>query len=154
MPPLTIENFEINKLRAKAPKIKKGGNLTYYAIPIEYEDGEPPLKIDDNFRMFKHTSENGTSYSLAISVNNENEEFFSKLEDTISELACEWKTKFSKIRSLKPSDLKLIKTNVDSKYRDVYARIYTNKYGKVNCSLSERKKVNGVYKRKRISIDD
>ena len=65
--------------------------------------------------MFKHTSENGTSYSLAISVHDENEEFFSTLEDTIgiAELGCEGKTKFSKIRSLKPSDSKLVKTNAD-----------------------------------------
>ena len=154
MPPLTIENFEINKLRAKAPEIKKGGNITYYAIPIEYEDGESLLKIEGNFRMFKHTSENGTSYSLAISVNDENEEFFSKLENTIAELACEWKTKFPKLRSLTPSDLKLVKTNADGKYRNLYARIYTNKSGEVNCNLSECKKVKGVYKRKRISIDD
>ena len=27
--PLTIENFEIDKLRAKGPEIKKGGNIIY-----------------------------------------------------------------------------------------------------------------------------
>ena len=37
--PLMIENFKMNKLRAKAPEIKKGENVTYYVIPIEYEDG-------------------------------------------------------------------------------------------------------------------
>ena len=104
--------------------------------------------------MFKHMSENGTSYSLAISVNDENEEFFSKLENTIAELACEWKTKFPRLRSLTLSDLKLVKTNADGKYRNLYARIYTNKSGKVNCNLSEHKKVKGVHKRQRISIDD
>ena len=35
----------------------------------------------------------------------------------------------------------------------MYARIYTNKSGKVNCNLSERKEVNGVYKRKIIDIN-
>ena len=41
--------------------------------------------------MFKHTSENGTSYSLAISIDDENEDFFSKLEDTIAELVASGK---------------------------------------------------------------
>ena len=149
VPPLTIKNFGINKLRAKPSEIKKGRNVTYYAIPIEYKDGEPLLKIEGNFRVFKRTNVNGTSYSLAISVNDENEELFSKLGDTIAELACKWKTKFSKIKSLKRSDLKLIKTNANGKYKNVYARIYTNKSEKLNCNLSERKKVKGVYKKKK-----
>ena len=34
--PLTIENFEIDKLRAKTPESKKSGNVTYFAIPFEY----------------------------------------------------------------------------------------------------------------------
>ena len=36
----------------------------------------------------------------------------------------------------------------------MYARIYTSKSGKVNCNLSECKEVNGVYKRKRIDVNE
>ena len=36
----------------------------------------------------------------------------------------------------------------------MYARIYTSKSGKVNCNLSERKEVNGVYKRKRTDVNE
>ena len=36
----------------------------------------------------------------------------------------------------------------------MYARIYISKSGKVNCNLSERKEVNGVYKRKGIDINE
>ena len=34
--PLTIENFETDKLRAKTPESKKSGNVTYFVIPFEY----------------------------------------------------------------------------------------------------------------------
>ena len=36
--PPTIDNFKFDKLRAKSAETKKGGNVTYYSIPFEYED--------------------------------------------------------------------------------------------------------------------
>ena len=36
--PPTIDNFEFDKLRAKSPETKKGGNVPYYSIPFKYED--------------------------------------------------------------------------------------------------------------------
>ena len=38
--PLMIDNCEFDKLRATSPEAKKGGNITYYSIPFEYEDGK------------------------------------------------------------------------------------------------------------------
>ena len=67
----------------------------------------------------------------------------------MAELTYEQKSKIPK--SFKPSDLELVKTTVSGKY---YARIYMSKSGKVNCNLSECKEVNGVYKRKRIDINE
>ena len=52
--PLTIENFEINKFRAKPFKSKKSGVFTYFAIPIDYDGGDPLIKIEGNFGVFKH----------------------------------------------------------------------------------------------------
>ena len=95
------------------------------------------------------------NYSLAISIDDENEEFFSELGQRIAKLACENKAKFSRLKSLKPADLELIKTSVDGKYKNVYAKIYTSKTtGKVSCRISKRKKVKGVFKRREIKIDD
>ena len=37
---------------------------------------------------------------------------------------------------------------------NVYARIYTNSSGRVNCKLSEGKKVKGVFKRRKLKIID
>ena len=150
--PLTIDSFEFDKLWAKSPETKKGGNVTYYSIPFEYEDGKSLLKIEGNFRLLKHENKEGISYSLAIGIDDENEEFFTKLRERMAELAYEQKGKIPK--SFKPSDLELVKTTANGKYKNVYARTYASKSGKVNYNLLERKEVNGVYKRKRIDVNE
>ena len=38
--------------------------------------------------------------------------------------------------------------------KNVYARIYTNSSGRVTCKLSERKKIKGVFKRRKLMIGD
>ena len=118
--PLTIQNFDIKKLRARAPEAKKSGNDTCYAIPFDYDEKDPLLKIEGNFRVFKHENADGINYSLAISIDDENEEFFSELRPTIAELACEWKTKFLKLKLLKLSDLELVRTTADDKYENLH----------------------------------
>ena len=69
----------------------------------------------------------------------------------IATLECEHKSKTAK---LKPSDLELIKMTANGKYKNVYGRIYTNISGRVNCKLSEHKKVKGVFKRRKLKIGD
>ena len=124
--PLTIENFDFEKLRAKTFESKKSGVFTYIAIPFDYDGGEPLMKIEGSFRVFKHVNAGRVNYSLAISIKDENEEFFSELGRRIATLACENKGKTAKLKSLKPSDPELIKTTANGKYKNVYARIYTN----------------------------
>ena len=152
--PLTIENFDFEKPRAKAFESKKCGEFSYFAIPFDYDEGDPIIKIEGNFTVFRHVNVSRVNYSLAISVNDENEEFFSELGQRIATLACENKSKTSKLTSLKPSDLELIKTTANGKYKNVYARIYTNSSGSVTCKLSEPKKVKGVFKRGKLEIGD
>ena len=153
--PLTIENFEFEKLRAKTPESKKSGVFTYLAIPFEYDEGDPIIKIHGNFRVFKHANNGRVNCSLAISIDDENEEFFSELRQRIATLACENKAKFSRLKSVKPADLELMKTTFDGKYKNVYTRIYTIKTtGKVSCRISEQKKVKDVFKRREMKIDD
>ena len=150
--PLTIENFDFEKLRAKTPELKKSGVFTYLAIPFEYDKRDPIIKIEGNFRVFKHVNNERVNYSLAISINDENEEFFSELGHKIATLACENNGKTAKRKSLKPSDLELIKTSANGKYKNVYTRIYMNSSGRVTCKLSECKKVKGVFKRRKLKI--
>ena len=84
--PLTIGNFEFEKLRAETPESKKNGVFTYLAIPFEYDEGDPIIKIHGNFRVYKHVNTGRVNYSLAISLNDENEEFFSELGRKIAML--------------------------------------------------------------------
>ena len=123
-------------------------------ILFDYDEGDPLVKIDANFRVFKHGNAGKVNYSLAISVNNENEEFFSELGHKIATLACENKSYTPKLKSLKPSDFELIKTTANGKYKNVYMRIYTTSSRSVRCRLSESKKVKGVFKRRPIKISD
>ena len=147
---LTIETFEFEKLRAKAPEMQTGGEHNYYSIPFEYEESKALIKIRGNFRVFKHKK--SSSYSLGIRVNDENEVFFDSLGERIAKLSCNFKT-YPELK-LRPSDLELIKANVDGKCKNVYAKIYTNKAGKAKLPVSERIKVEEKFKRKRIDIDE
>ena len=152
--PLTIENFDFEKLRAETFESKKSGNVTYFAIPFDYDGEDPLMKIEGNFRVFKHVNNGRVNYSLAVSIDDEDEGFFSELGQGIATLACENKGKTTKLKSLKPSDLELIKTTANGKYKKVYARIYTNSTGRVTCKLPESKKVKGVFKKRNLKIGD
>ena len=48
--PLTIENFEFEKLRAKTPESKKSGVFTCLVIPFKFDEGDPIIKINGKFR--------------------------------------------------------------------------------------------------------
>ena len=69
-------------------------------------------------------------------------------------LACENKGITPKLKSLKSSNLELIKTSKNGKYKNVYARICTNNTRRVSCRFSEIKKVKGEAKRKPIKISN
>ena len=116
--PLTTENFDFEKLRAKAL-----GVFTYFAIAFDYDGKDPLMKIEGNVRVFKHVNAGRVNYSLAIGINDENEKFFSESGRRIATLECENKGKTPKLKSFRPSNLELIKTTANSKYKNVYARI-------------------------------
>ena len=80
--------------------------------------------------------------------------FFSELGRKIATLECENKGKTTKLKSLKSSDLELIRTSGNGKYKSMYARIYTNSTGRADRQVSECKKVKGVFKRRAIKISD
>ena len=48
----------------------------------------------------------------------------------------------------------MVSTTGNGKYKNVYARIYANKSGKVNCNLSERKEIDAVYKGKKTDVNE
>ena len=44
--PLTIKNFDFEKLGAKTFESKKSGDFTYFATPFDCDGGEPLMKIE------------------------------------------------------------------------------------------------------------
>ena len=69
------------------------------------------------------------SFSLAIAVDETNEEFFGKLEKDLSSLGS------TVLPHTKPEDFKLIKESKN--YRNNYCKIYMNPSGKPKCLYSE-----------------
>ena len=130
--------------------MRMGGEHNYYSIPFEYEENEALIRIHGNFSVFKHKKR--SSYSLRIRVDDENKAFFESLGERIAELSCNFKP-YPKIK-LKPSDLELIKSYSNGRYKNVYAKIYTNKAGKAKIPVSERIEVERKIERKRIDIDE
>ena len=148
--PLTIENIESEKLRAKPFELKKSRVFTYFVIPFEYDGKDPLIKTEGNFGVFKHVNAGRVNYSVAISINDENEKFFGELRERVATLACENKGITPKLKSLKPSDLELIKTSRNGKYKNFYTRIYTSNIGRVMCKMSELKES----KKRKLKIGD
>ena len=64
--PLTIENLYFDKRRAEAFESKKSGEFKYFAIPFECDGEDPLIKIEGNFRVFKHVNAGRVNYSLKV----------------------------------------------------------------------------------------
>ena len=72
-------------------------------------------------------------YSLSIKCNQENQRFFQRLCKVVAKECCRLVPKVNE-RKLKPEEFELVK---DSKVgRNVHAKIYTKKSGKVKCWVS------------------
>ena len=134
MEPLTIETFNPDMIKAINSEQKKAGDINYTSVKFEYGEGKiPPLRIDGKFRLFRFKNSKGDIHSLSIKCNEANERFFERLCEVVSRESCRLVPKVNG-RKLKPEEFELVK---DSKvWRNVYAKIYTRKSGKVKCRVS------------------
>ena len=87
----------------------------------------PPVQI--GLKVFVTKNNGKRSFSLAISVDESNEEFLKRLEHSLSQLASE------ALPLTKPEDFELIKESKN--YRNVYCKIYTHYSGTPKCLYSE-----------------
>ena len=126
MEPLTIKVINSEQ--------KKAGNINYTSVKFEYNGGKiPPLRIDGKFKLFKFKNDKTDIYSLSTKYNKENERFFERLCEVVAKESCRLVPKVNG-RKLKPEEFELVK---DSKVgRNIYAKIYTRKSGKVKCCVS------------------
>ena len=143
MEALTINTFKPDNISAINAD-QHSGEFNYTSVKFAYDGGEmPPIRIDDNFRLFRFRNKHGDIYSLSITCDAINEWFFRELCKVISRESCRMVGKY-RGKILKPEDFELVKDNRTG--RSVYAKIYSRKSGKVKCriSLGNPKNVIGV----------
>ena len=104
---ITGKNICLNKISLGTPKNKKSGKFSYEITPVLYE--EKPFEIVESGKM-KIFSFNHKSFSVGLSVDKENEEYFKKIERRITDLYDDL-------------ELNLIKTSHD--HSKVYAKLYS-----------------------------
>ena len=129
MEPLTIGTFNPDMIKAINSEQKRAGDINYTSVKFTYDGGKiPPLRVDGKFKLFEFKDPKADIYSLIIKRNEENERFFERLCEVVAIESCRL---FPRVngRKLKPKEFELVK---DSKVgRNVYAKIYTRKSGKV-----------------------
>ena len=142
MEPLTIETFNPDMIKVITWEQEKAGEINYTSVKFEYGGGKiPPLRINGKFRLFRFKNPRGDIYSLSIRCNKENESFFERLCDVLSNESCRLVPKVNG-KKLKPEDFELIKDNKVG--RSVYAKIYARKSGKAKCRVSLKSPKNTI----------
>ena len=113
---------------------KKSGNINYTSVKFEYNGGKiSPLRVDGKFKLVKFKNDKTDIYSLSIKCNEKNERFFERLCEVVAKKSCRLVSKVNE-RKLTPKEFELVK---DSKVgRNIYARIYKGKSGKVKRCVS------------------
>ena len=104
---ITGKNISLNKISLGTPENKKLGKFSYEITPVLYE--EKPFEIVERGKM-KIFSFNHKSFSVGLTVDKENEEYFKKIEKRITDLYDDL-------------ELNLIKTSHD--HSKVYAKLYS-----------------------------
>ena len=87
MKPLTIEQFDVSDSFILVPYRGKYGLTFAKFVGAETNKSLPPIRINEDLKVFMHKNDGKRSFSLAIAVDESNEKFFEKLEDSLSRLA-------------------------------------------------------------------
>ena len=128
MEPVTIETFNPDMIKAINSEQKKSDNINYTSVKFEYNGGKiPPLRVDGKFKLFRFKNDKTDIYSLSIKCN-EDERFFERLCEVVAKESCRLVSKVNGTK-LKPGEFELVKNSKVG--RNVYAKIYTRKSGKV-----------------------
>ena len=142
MEPITIETFNPDMIKVINSEQKRAGDINYTSVKFSYDGGKiPPYRVDGKFRLFRFKNPKGDIYSLSIKCDEENERFFERLCKVVSRESCKLVSKVNG-KKLRPKEFELIK---DSKVgRNVYAKIYMRKSGKVKCRISLKSPKNTI----------
>ena len=134
MEPLTIETFNPEMIKAINSIQKRAGDINYNLVKFTYDGGKiPPLRVDGKLKLFRFKNPKADIYSLSMKRSEKNERFFERLCEVVAKEFCRLVPKVNG-RKLKPEGFELIKGSKVGK--NVYAKIYTRKSGKVKCRVS------------------
>ena len=123
---LTINTFDVSDSFVLDPYVGKYGLPLAKFVSLKTCKSLPPIRIDGDLKIFINKE---ISFSLAISLEESNKEFFKKLEHSLVGLAS------SILPLTKPEDFKLIKESKN--YCKIYCKIYTYPSGAPKCYYSE-----------------
>ena len=129
MEPQTIKNFDFSESFILDPYVGRYILTLAKFVSLEMHKSLPPIRIDGDFKVFINKNGGKKSFSLAVSVDESNEEFFKKLENSLSGLAS------TTLPCTKHEDFKLIKES--KHYCNVYCKIYMYPSGSPKCIYSE-----------------
>ena len=126
MEPLTID---VSDSFILDPYVGRYGLTLAKFVSLETSKPLPPIRIDGDLKVFANKNNDKHSFWLAISVDESNEEFFKKLESSLSGLVS------TALPCTKPEDFKLIKESKNC--RNFYCKIYIYPSGTPKCICSQ-----------------
>ena len=108
MEALTIKTFETSKISAAKVSENRSKDFKYKSVTFAYNgEEEPPIRVDEDYRVFKFENKNAPVYSLVINCTGDNESFFRKLNSVLTNQSC----KILKDHTVTPENFALVKEN-------------------------------------------
>ena len=119
--------ISISDCHLDAPVKKSSGNISFCLLPCLNNDKRLQVKLKTKFKIFAHQEE---SFSLGITLPEENIQFFKDLEKHLNSAAIKKKQEINKLgpsfARFQEGDFTLLKTD-KSEQKKIYAKIYPSK---------------------------
>ena len=126
--------ISISDCNLDTPVKKSSGKVSFCLLPCLNNDKRLQVKLQTKFKIFSHQEE---SFSLGITLPEENIEFFKDLEKHFNSAAMEKKEEIKKLHPsfarFQEGDFTLLKTD-KSEQEKIFAKIYPSKLPKTDFS--------------------
>ena len=120
------ETISIPDCHLGSPVKRTTGKISFCLIPCHNNDNKLQVKLKTKFKVFAHED----SFSLGITIPEEQLDFFTQLESHLNSAAKKMKSEISKLGQsfarFQEGDFTLVKTD-KSEQEKIYAKIYPSK---------------------------
>ena len=120
------ETISIPDCHLGSPVKRTTGKISFCLIPCHNNDNKLQVKLKTKFKVFAHED----SFSLGITIPEEQLDFFTQLESHLNSAAKKMKTEIAKLGQsfarFQEGDFTLVKTD-KSEQEKIYAKIYPSK---------------------------